>query len=96
MKQASLYSSTDQGGGKRRAGIYLGSLGGSPHSRAAELGNTPAICRKSYVHETVINAFEDGVLEDFAETLRASRSTARRAKVLAEVAAQIEATPHQR
>ncbi len=60
---------------------------------AAELGNTPAICRKSYVHETVINAFEDGVLEDFAETLRASRSTARRAKVLAEVAAQIEATP---
>jgi DNA topoisomerase I len=60
---------------------------------AAELGNTPAICRKSYVHETVVNAFEDGVLEDFAETLRASRSTARRAKVLAEVAAQIEATP---
>src|SRR5215472_3967413 len=54
---------------------------------AAELGNTPAICRKSYVHETVVNAFEDGVLERFAETLRASRSTAKRAKVLAEVAA---------
>jgi DNA topoisomerase-1 len=57
---------------------------------AAELGNTPAICRKSYVHETVVNAFEDGVLEQFAETLRGSRSTARRAKVLAKVAAQIE------
>jgi DNA topoisomerase I len=57
---------------------------------AGELGNTPAICRKSYVHETVVNAFEDGVLERFAETLRASRSTAKRAKVLAEVAAQIE------
>jgi DNA topoisomerase-1 len=57
---------------------------------AAELGNTPAICRKSYVHETVVNAFQDGVLEQFAETLRASRSTASRAKVLAKVAAQIE------
>jgi DNA topoisomerase I len=58
---------------------------------AAELGNTPAICRKSYVHETVVNAFEDGALERFAETLRASRSTAKRAKVLAEVAARLEA-----
>jgi DNA topoisomerase-1 len=58
---------------------------------AAKLGNTPAICRKSYVHETVVNAFEDGALERFAETLRASRSTAKRAKVLAEVAAHFEA-----
>lgn len=57
---------------------------------AGELGNTPAICRKSYVHETVVNAFENGVLERFAETLRASRCTAKRAKVLAKVAAQIE------
>jgi DNA topoisomerase-1 len=56
---------------------------------AAELGNTPAICRKSYVHETVVNAFEDGMLERFAETLRTSRSTAKRAKVLAKVAAQV-------
>jgi DNA topoisomerase-1 len=57
---------------------------------AAELGNTPAICRKSYVHETVVNAFENGSLERFAETLRASRSTTKRAKVLAKVATQIE------
>ena len=57
---------------------------------ATELGNTPAICRKSYVHETVVNAFEDGALEQFAEMLRASRSTARREQILAEVAAQIE------
>lgn len=56
---------------------------------AAELGNTPAICRKSYVHEAVVNAFENGALERYAETLRASRSTAKRAKVLAKVAAQI-------
>jgi DNA topoisomerase-1 len=57
---------------------------------AAELGNTPAICRKSYVHETVVSAFENGALERFAETLRASRSTAKRAKVLAKLAAQVE------
>jgi DNA topoisomerase-1 len=57
---------------------------------AAELGNTPAICRKSYVHETVVNAFEDGVPERFAEALRTSRSTAKRAQVLAKVAAQVE------
>jgi DNA topoisomerase-1 len=57
---------------------------------AAELGNTPAICRKSYVHETVVNAFEDGALEQFAETLRASRSSAHREKALAEVAANID------
>jgi DNA topoisomerase-1 len=58
---------------------------------AAKLGNTPAICRKSYVHETVVNAFEDGALEQFAETLRASRSSSHREKALAEVAANIEA-----
>jgi DNA topoisomerase I len=57
---------------------------------AAELGNTPAICRKSYVHETVVNAFEDGALERFADTLQASRSSARSEKLLAKVAAKIE------
>ncbi|HEY1978456.1 MAG TPA: DNA topoisomerase IB [Xanthobacteraceae bacterium] len=57
---------------------------------AAELGNTPAICRKSYVHETVVNAFEDGALERFADTLRASRSSAQSERLLAKVAAKIE------
>jgi DNA topoisomerase-1 len=57
---------------------------------AAELGNTPAICRKSYVHETVVAAFEDGALERFAESLRECRSSARREKILARVAANIE------
>jgi DNA topoisomerase-1 len=50
---------------------------------ADDLGNTPAICAKSYVHETVVNAFEDGVLEQFAERLRSSRSNSRSEKVLA-------------
>lgn len=56
---------------------------------ADTLGNTPAICGKSYVHETVVSAFEDGVLEQFAETLRGCRSTTRSEKVLAQVTAQI-------
>jgi DNA topoisomerase-1 len=53
---------------------------------AADLDNTPAICRKSYVHETVVSAFEDGALERFADALRRTRSPARRAQVLAQVA----------
>jgi hypothetical protein len=31
----------------------------------------PAICVKSDVHEAVVNAFEEGVLEQFAETAEA-------------------------
>ena len=54
---------------------------------AEELHNTAAICRKSYVHETVVSAFENGVLEDFAEALRSCRSPARKAKFLAEIVA---------
>jgi DNA topoisomerase-1 len=52
---------------------------------ADELANTPAICRKSYVHATVVEAFEYGVLERFAESLRSCRSSRRRAQVLAEI-----------
>ena len=29
---------------------------------AAELGNTPAVCRKSYIHPRVLKAFADGSL----------------------------------
>jgi DNA topoisomerase I len=57
---------------------------------AEELVNTPAICRKSYVHEAVVTAFEDGVLERFAATLRGSRSQARREQVLARVIATVD------
>jgi DNA topoisomerase-1 len=58
---------------------------------AVELANTPAICRKSYVHEAVVSAFEDGILERFAATLRGCRSQARREKVLARVIATMDA-----
>ena len=54
---------------------------------AEELHNTPAICRKSYVHETVVSAFENGVLERFAATLRTCRSPARKEQFLAQVVA---------
>ena len=54
---------------------------------AADLANTPATCAKSYVHDSVVNAFEEGVLERFAETLRTS-SPAQREKVLAKLVAQ--------
>jgi DNA topoisomerase-1 len=56
-------------------------------SAAEELHNTPAICRKSYVHETVVSAFENGVLERFSATLRSCRSSARREAFLAQVVA---------
>ncbi len=58
---------------------------------ADSLANTPAICAKSYVHESVVTAFEEGVLEKFAETLRNSRSIAKRERVLAQVMAQAAA-----
>jgi DNA topoisomerase I len=57
---------------------------------AEELVNTPAICRKSYVHEAVVTAFEDGVLERLAATLRGSRSQARREQALARVIATVD------
>ena len=54
---------------------------------AEELANTPAVCRRSYVHDAVVNAFEGGVLEDFAATLKSCRSPARREQFLAQVVA---------
>jgi DNA topoisomerase-1 len=56
-------------------------------SAAEELANTPAICRKSYVHDAVVTAFEDGVLERFAATLKSCRSAAKREQFLAQVLA---------
>ena len=52
---------------------------------ADELSNTPAICRKSYVHDTIVTAFEDGILERFAATMKGQRSQARREQLLAQV-----------
>ncbi len=46
---------------------------------AEELGNTPTVCLRSYVHEAVITAFEDGKL---ARLRKAPRSTAGKAQLL--------------
>jgi len=54
---------------------------------AEELHNTPAVCRRSYVHDTVVSAFEDGVLESFADVLKSNRSALRREQLLAKVVA---------
>lgn len=52
---------------------------------AEDLANTPAICRRSYVHASVVAAFEEGVLEGFADTLKRSRSAARREQLLTRI-----------
>jgi DNA topoisomerase I len=54
---------------------------------ADDLANTPAICRKSYVHASVVTAFEEGVLEGLADTLKRSRSAARREQLLMKIVA---------
>jgi DNA topoisomerase-1 len=54
---------------------------------ADELSNTPAICRKSYVHDTIVTAFEDGILERFAATMKGYRSQSKREQLLAQVVA---------
>jgi DNA topoisomerase-1 len=43
---------------------------------AGRLENTPAICRKSYMHPTVITAFETGSLREIAAQLKRARSDA--------------------
>jgi DNA topoisomerase-1 len=52
---------------------------------AQTLANTPAICRKSYVHQSVVTAFEEGTLEQFSEALKRCRSATRRARLLTEI-----------
>ena len=54
---------------------------------ADQLSNTPAICRRSYVHDTIVTAFEDGILERFAATMKGCRSQTRREQLLAQVVA---------
>ena len=58
----------DGGCGRRRQVLE------AVRSAAEELANTPAICRKSYVHPAVVTAFETGALREFAEVLKRARS----------------------
>jgi DNA topoisomerase I len=52
---------------------------------ADELANTPTVCRKSYVHEAVVTAFEQGAL---ARLRKPARSAAKKAEVLARIVAR--------
>ncbi|RAI45084.1 DNA topoisomerase IB [Rhodoplanes roseus] len=54
---------------------------------ADSLANTPAICRKSYVHETVVTAFESGALGGLSAAIKYCRSAARREQLVAQVLA---------
>jgi DNA topoisomerase-1 len=49
---------------------------------AEELANTPTVCRKSYVHEAVVTAFEEGAL---ARLRKPMRSPIKKAEVLARI-----------
>lgn len=54
-----------------------------------QLLNTPTICRKSYVHDTVVAAFENGDLMRVAGKLKKSRSLVLREQLLAKVVASV-------
>jgi DNA topoisomerase-1 len=60
---------------------------GAIREAAEDLANTTAICRKSYVHETVLDAFETGALEKYAAALKPARGAARRERLMARVLA---------
>lgn len=54
---------------------------------ADDLANTPAVCRRSYVHDTIFTAFENGGLKRFSAKLKQCRSSSGCEKVLAEIVA---------
>jgi len=54
---------------------------------ADTLANSAAICRKSYVHQAVFTAFEEGALERFADALKRCRSATRRTQMLTTIIA---------
>jgi DNA topoisomerase-1 len=56
---------------------------------SAELANTPAVCRKSYVHVAVVKAFESGDLQRIAARAGNLRSAAGQEKMLAKLLERI-------
>jgi DNA topoisomerase I len=51
---------------------------------ATELGNTPAVCRKSYVHPVVLEAFAEGAFPGARATARLSAAESRVLRLLAD------------
>jgi DNA topoisomerase-1 len=54
---------------------------------ADDLANTPAVCRRSYVHDTIFTAFENGALKRFSAKLKQCRSSTGCEKLLAQIVA---------
>jgi DNA topoisomerase-1 len=54
---------------------------------ANELANTPTVCRRSYVHDTIFAAFENGAMKRIAPKLKQCRSESGREKILAQIVA---------
>ncbi|MEA2953943.1 MAG: topoisomerase [Alphaproteobacteria bacterium] len=52
---------------------------------AEELSNTATVCRKSYVHDAIFAAFENGALRRFSAELKQCRSWSGRERVLAQI-----------
>lgn len=62
-------------------------------SVAAELANTPAVCRRSYVHAVIVDAFESGELRRLARRSGIPTSAAQREKMLVSLFARLTARP---
>jgi len=60
-------------------------------SVAAELANTPAVCRRSYVHAVIVDAFESGELRRLTRRAGIPTSAAQREKMLASLLARLSA-----
>lgn len=54
---------------------------------ADDLANTPTVCRRSYVHDTIFAAFENGGLKRFSARLKQCRSSSGCEKALAQIVA---------
>jgi DNA topoisomerase-1 len=52
---------------------------------AGELGNTPTICRKSYVHQVVLSAYQNGSLDRLVDRVGAGASRRHRERSLAQL-----------
>lgn len=60
---------------------------------ADDLVNTPTVCRRSYVHDTIFTAFENGALKRYSAKLKQCRSSSGSEKVLAQIVASATKPP---
>jgi DNA topoisomerase-1 len=67
--------------------LRRGQILAAVRAAAAELSNTPTVCRKSYVHDAIFAAFENGALRRFSAELKQCRSPTGRERVLARIVA---------